>query len=165
MSPSLLAEYEHLTTRLDQMVERIKQLPSDTQRTPVGKSFSPEKALEHMAVLEKSYVDLAAKTDREAMKGKKGKPNFIFPLVLKSMSKPASSASPTPRMFQPSGAMSIEESAKLWRERRMQLLEYLKQFDDDDACLKNPLMGRLSPRDLYVLLERHQDYHDARLPE
>jgi len=146
------------------MVEKIKELPSDAQRAPMGKSFSPMKALEHMALTEKTYATYAQKTDPAKLKGRKGKPNFLYGFILKAISKPANVASPTGGPFSPSGEMSIEDSAKAWREERAKLLEHLKQFDDNDACLKNPIMGYLSPRDLFVLMERHQDYHDARLP-
>lgn len=164
MSPSLAAEFDHLGTRLDQMIERIKALPSDVQRAPVGKSFSPIKALEHMAITEKSYVELAKKTVAAKLVNRKGKPNFLYGLTLKALSKPVEVSTPTPRMFMPSGEMSIEDSAKLWKEQRAMLLGHLKAYDDVDAAIRNPLFGYLSPRDLFVLMERHQDYHEARLP-
>ncbi len=164
MSPSLTAEFEHLFTRMDEMVDKIKNLPSDTQRTPVGKSFSPEKALEHMGVLEKGYVDQIQKTSAAKLQNRQGKPNFFYPLVLKQMTKPAGTASPTPPVFQPKQGKSIEESAKFWKEQRTIIVDYLKRFDDNAAAVKSTFFGYLSPRDIYVLLERHQDYHDARLP-
>lgn len=164
MSPQLTAEFEYLTTRLEGMIEKVSNLPTDAQESPVGKSFSPVQAIEHMYVTEKSYTDYAKKTDQAKLKGRKGKPNFIYNFVLKGMNRPVGSNLPTPGMFQPKDGLSLEESSQKWRDERASLKEYLKKFNDNDACLKNPLMGWFSPRDLYVLMERHQDYHDARLP-
>lgn len=162
MSPSLTAEFEFLTTRLEQMVERVNELPSDAQRAPVGKSYAPVAAVEHMAVTEESYVNFAKKTDPNKLKGRKGKPNFLYNFILKAISKPATKT--TPSGFPPTGDVSLEDAAQRWREARATFMEHLKKFDDNDACLKNPIMGYLSPRDIYVLMERHQDYHDARIP-
>jgi hypothetical protein len=164
MSPDLIAEFEHLDTRTDIMVGRVRAMSEEVQQTPVGKSFSPLKALDHMAVLEASYVKYTQKSNPAKLKGRKGKPNFFYGLVLKSMRKPVGKTSPTPKMFMPHGGMSIDESEKLWKERRAKLVQLISPFGDDDAAMKHPFLGYLSPRDIFILLEKHQDYHDARLP-
>lgn len=163
MGPELVEQLEHLNTRIDQMVERVRQMPSDQQRSPVGKSFAPLEAVEHMAVTEQIYLDIVKKTDPAKLKGRKGKPNFIYGKVLQALNKPANVASFSPKPFHPKEILSVDESAAKWKARRRQLLDYLRPFGDDDAAIKHPLFGFMSPYDMFILLEKHQDYHDARL--
>lgn len=163
MGPELVEQLEYLNTRIDQMIERVREMPSDQQRMPVGKSFAPIQALEHMAVTEQIYIDIVKKTDPATLKGRKGKPNFLYGLVLKTLNKPAKVASFSPKPFLPKDDLSVDESAAKWKDLRGQLLDYLRPFGDDDAAIKHPLFGYMSPYDLFILLEKHQDYHDARL--
>ena len=164
MSPDLTAEFAHLETRSEGFVQRVRSYPPEVQSAPVGKSYSPIKAVEHLYLVEKSYVELAAKFDKAKFAGTKGKPSFFYRFVLKNMAKPSNTASPTLKKFEPAQAMPLEEAATKWREERAKLVAYLAEFDDDDAALKHPLFGPLSPRDMFILTEKHQDYHGLRLP-
>lgn len=163
MSPDLTQEFEHLNTRLEQMVERVKQMPDDQQKRPVGKSFAPVLAVAHMAVTEDIYLGLIRKTKPERIAGKKGKPNFIYGLVIKNMLKPKGKTIPSPAPFIPKSDTDLEQAAADWRASRAEVIAYLAKFDDNEAAVKHPFMGLLSPRDLFILEEKHQDYHDARL--
>ena len=164
MSPDLTAEFAHLDARADGFVERVRSYPPEVQSAPVGKSYSPQKAVEHMYLVERSYGELAVKFDKAKFAGKKGKPGFFYRFVLKNMAKPSNTASPTLKKFEPQHTMPLEEAATKWREERAKLVAYLAGFGDDDAALKHPLFGPLSPRDMFILAEKHQDYHGLRLP-
>jgi hypothetical protein len=164
MSPTLQSKFQILNERSNKMVDRVRAYNPTLQNAPVGRSFSPVHALEHMAMTEKLYADLTTKTDLVSLEGKQGKPNFIFRFILKAMAKPAGRVSPTIKDFTPTGVIGLEESAKLWSERRNRVVEHLSRFQDDQAALKHPLFGMLSPNDVFNLLNKHQDYHDIRLP-
>ena len=164
MSPDLAAEYEHLNTRVDVMIDRVKGYSPETQSAPVGKSYSPLKALEHMYLVDKDYVKLAGAFDKAKFVGKSGKPTFFYRFILRGMAKPASFAAPTIKKFSPDSAMPLDESAKKWREARAKLIAHMANFGDDEGAIKHPLFGLMSPRDFFILLEKHQDYHDVRLP-
>lgn len=164
MSPDLTAEFEHLDRRLDHMVNRVGAYAPEVQSAPVGKSYSPLKAVEHMYLVERLYVDMMKKFDRAKYAGRMGSPWFTYNFVLKNMAKPSNTAAPTLKAFSPDGAMPLAESASLWREERKKMIDQLEPFDDNQAAIKHPFFGFLSPRDLFILLEKHQDYHDVRLP-
>lgn len=164
MSPDLTAEFAHLDTRTDAFVERVRSYPPEVQTAPFGKSYSPLKAVEHMYLVEKSYVELTQKFNRAKYAGKKGKPGFFYGFVLKNMAKPSNFAAPTLKKFVPESAMALEDAAAQWREERAKLVAHLAQFDDDAVALKHPFFGPLSPRDMFILAEKHQDYHGLRLP-
>jgi hypothetical protein len=165
MSPDLTAEFQHLDTRTDAMVDRVRAYPPEVQNKPVDKSYSPLKAVEHMYLVERMYVDQIDKFDKAKYAGKVGKPWFTYHFVLKNMAKPANTASPTIKAFSPDGTMTLDESAANWREQRAKLITLLGDFDDNQAAIKHPFFGFLSPRDLFILLEKHTDYHEARLPK
>ena len=165
MSPDLIAELEYLDKRLDTMVQRVGEYPSDVQLAPVGKSFAPLKVVEHMYLVEKAYVEFASKSTKAKLAGKTGKVNLVYGFVLKNMAKPSNSAAPTLRKFSPNNSMALETSAKRWREERAKLVQHLSDFGDNDAAIKHPIFGLMSPRDVFILLEKHQDYHDVRLPK
>jgi hypothetical protein len=115
-------------------------------------------------LVEKEYVKMAEGTDRAKYAGKSGKPSFMYRFVLKGMAKPAAVAAPTLKKFSPESGISVEESAKQWREQRAMLVSHLSAFGDNDGAIKHPMFGLLSPRDMFIIQEKHQDYHDARLP-
>jgi len=165
MSPDLTAEFAHLDSRLDRFVERVGQYSPEVQAAPFGKSYSPLKAIEHMYLVDKDYVDFLAKFQKEKYAGKVGKPNFFYRFVLKSMAKPSNQAAPTIKKFTPESAMSLEESTQKWKEERAKIVQHLSTFADNDVAMKHPFFGLLSPRDIFILVEKHQDYHDVRLPK
>ena len=165
MSPDLIAEFEHLDKRTDAILSRVGAMSPEAQATPFGKSYSPLRTIEHMYLVEKGYVDIAMKFDRAKFSGKKGKLTFMYKFVLKGMAKPSNIAAPTIKKFSPDSGMSLEESSRKWRENRMKLIQHLSGFGDDEAAMKHPLFGLMSPRDVFILLEKHQDYHDVRLPK
>ena len=80
------------------------------------------------------------------------------------MAKPSTVAAPALKKFEPGTTMPLEESGAKWRENRAKLVKHLSAFDDSEAAMKHPFFGLLSPRDLFILLEKHQDYHSVRLP-
>jgi hypothetical protein len=164
MSPELIEQFEYLNVRLDQMADRIRELPTDVQNQPVVASFSPRKALEHMAATDQMYLDVIKKTDASKLKGKRGKANFIFGKVLQKLNSPAGKNVPSLPMLLPKQELEVEESIAKWKSSRAQIIEHMNKFDDDDAAIKHPFFGLMSPYDLFLLLEKHQDYHDARLP-
>ena len=146
------------------MIDRVAAYAPEVQNAPVGKSYSPLKALEHMYLVDKDYVKLVGGFDKAKFAGKSGKPTFFYRFILKGMAKPASIAAPTIRKFSPDSAMSLDESAKKWREARAKLISHMGNFGDDEGAIKHPLFGLMSPRDFFIILEKHQDYHDVRLP-
>ncbi|MEI8282644.1 MAG: hypothetical protein WCG75_09595 [Armatimonadota bacterium] len=164
MSPDLTAEFAHLDSRLDRFVERVGAYSPEVQAAPFGKSYSPLKAVEHMYLVDKGYVGFVAKFNKGKFAGKEGKPNFFYRFVLKSMTKPSNQAAPTIKKFSPESAMSLEESTRNWKEERAKFVQYLSGFGDSEVAMKHPFFGLLSPRDIFILLEKHQDYHDVRLP-
>jgi hypothetical protein len=164
MSPDLAAEYEHLNTRVDGMIDRVAAYSPEVQAAPVGKSYSPLKAVEHMYLVDKDYVKLAEGFDKAKFAGRSGKPTFFYQFILRGMAKPANFAAPTLKKFSPESAVLLEESAKKWREARSKLIAHMGNFGDDEGAIKHPLFGLMSPRDFFILLEKHQDYHDVRLP-
>ena len=117
-----------------------------------------------MFLVDRSYVEFAAKFDKTKSGGKPGKPSFIYRYVLRSLAKPSNFASPTLKRFEPENAMPLEEAANKWRDERAKLVAYLENFDDNEAALKHPFFGLLSPRDMFILSEKHLDYHGLRLP-
>ncbi len=165
MSPDLTAEFAHLDSRIDRFVERVGGYSPEIQAAPFGKSFSPLKAVEHMCLVDKGYVDLVAKFNKEKYAGKVGKPNFFYRFVVKSMTKPSNQAAPTIKKFSPESAMPLEESTLKWKEQRAKIVQHLSQFGDNDVAMKHPFFGLMSPRDIFILIEKHQDYHDVRLPK
>jgi hypothetical protein len=165
MSPDLAAEFKHLDTRLEAMIERIKEYSPEVQAAPVGKSYSPLKTLEHMFLVERDYAKMASAFDKIKFAGKTGKPSFMYRFVLKGMAKPANTAAPTIKKFSPDSSMSLEDSARQWRTERAKLVSHLSAFDDNVSAIKHPLFGHLSPRDVFIIQEKHQDYHEARLPK
>ena len=118
-----------------------------------------------MYLVEKDYVNFMSKFQNEKYAGKVGSPNFIYRVVLKSMAKPSNHVAPTVKKFSPESAMPLEESTRKWKEERAKIVQHLNSFGDNDVALKHPLFGRLSPRDIFILIEKHQDYHDVRLPK
>ena len=164
MSPDLTAEYAHLDTRTDGFITRVRSFPPEVQTAPVGKSYSPLKVVEHMYLVERSYVELAEKFDRQKYACKKGNASFIYKFVLKNMAKPSNFAAPTLKKFVPQQAMPLDDSTAKWKAERAKLVAHLSQFNDDDAAINHPLFGLLSPREMFILEEKHQDYHGVRLP-
>lgn len=164
MSPDLAAEFEHLNTRVDAMIDRVTTYAPDVQDAPVGKSYSPLKAVEHMFLVDKDYVKLVEGFDKAKFAGKGGKPTLFYRFILRGMAKPASFAAPTLKKFSPDNAMPLEDSAKKWRDSRAKLIAHMANFSDDEGAIKHALFGLMSPRDFFILLEKHQDYHDVRLP-
>ena len=67
-------------------------------------------------------------------------------------------------MLLPKNELEVEDSIAKWKSCRAQIIKYVQEFDDDAAAIKHPFFGLMSPYDLFLLLEKHQDYHDARLP-
>ncbi len=165
MSPDLAAEFEHLNSRVDAMIDRVATYAPDVQDAPVGKSYSPLRAIEHMYLVDKDYVKLVEGFDKAKFAGKGGKPTFFYRFILRGMAKPASFAAPTLKKFSPDNAMPLEDSAKKWREARAKLIAHMANFGDDEGAIKHALFGLMSPRDFFIILEKHQDYHDVRLPK
>ena len=164
MSPDLTAELAHLDSRIDRFSERVGAYTPEVQSAPFGKSFSPLKAVEHMYLVEKEYVGFVSKFRKEKYAGKVGKPNFFYRFVLKNMAKPSNHVAPTIKKFVPDSAMPLEEATQKWKEERAKLVQHLSEFGDNDVAMKHPFFGLLSPRDIFILMEKHQDYHDVRLP-
>ncbi len=163
MTPELTQQFENLGVRMEHMIDRVREMPTDQQRSPVGKSFSPLQAIEHMAKTEQIYVGFIDKTNAAAVAGKKSKPNFLFGQLLKQLGKPQTSTVPSPGPFQPKEELDLDESARRWKEAKEKIHEYVAKFEDDAAAIKHPFFGWLSPYDMFLMMEKHQDYHDSRL--
>lgn len=146
------------------MISRISSLSPELLTSPVGKSMPPESALEHMMITEGIYLKMINKEVGAKMAGKRPKVTFFYNFIMKAMEKPADQTAFMPKMFAPSGQVNLETAANQWRERRASLRAYLQHVNDDECCGGNLLEGRLSPVHVCELMNRHQDYHDARLP-
>jgi hypothetical protein len=157
--------WSKLDDRMNGMIGKVESLSPDSQITPFGKSFSPIEAIEHLAMTERYYVKLIQQSDASKLSNRRGKPNFIYRLIIKQMAKPALVASPTIKDFTPGNNLTLESVVKNWRTTRNELRALVEPSKDHDAAImKHPLMGFLSPYDIWFILEKHQDYHDIRLP-
>jgi hypothetical protein len=157
--------WTQLDGRMNAMIKRVQSLSPELQKQPVGKSFSPLEALEHMAITEQLYVDLAKKTDMGKMQGRNGKPNFFYRMVMKQMLAPKGKTASTIKELTPAPGVTLEGAAQKWRTNRAALKAHFASVGNDDAAaFKHSFFGYLSANDVFTLLGRHQDYHDARLP-
>jgi hypothetical protein len=165
MSPELIKKWDELDSRMEKMIELVGSYPDDVRRAPVGKSFSPADALEHMALTELLYDGLIKNFDPLKHGSKKAKRNFFFKFIERGMKRPAGTTAPTIPDLTPTGVgIATEMSAKKWRDARAKLREHLVGFDDHQTALFHPLFRAMSPEIVFDLLWTHQDYHDARLP-
>lgn len=164
MSPALKARFDSLDERIEAFIAKVDSYPVEVQTAPVGPSFSPLDALEHMGKLEQKYVDQIEASRGHRAIGKPSKVRFTFGIVLKMMEKPAGEASPAPKMFEPTGRVSPEIAAQVWREARARVRKRAEEFEDDQTCMVNLIFGAMSPRKLCEIFESHQAYHEARLP-
>jgi hypothetical protein len=164
MSPALKARYDSLDHRLADFAAKVEGYPVDVQTAPVGKSFSPLEALEHMAKVDKGYVEQIEGSRNHKRIGTPAKPRILYGFVLNKMGTSVEKNAPVPKMFDPSGNVSPSQSTKEWKEARAKVRKRAEEFEDDQTCLVNLFFGTLSPRTLCDLLEKHQDYHDVRLP-
>lgn len=165
MSPQLKQKFAELDARLESMVNRVESMPEKVQTAPFGKSYSPKLTIEHMAKVDESYFTFIEKATLKPLPKQPSEPNFIYRFVLKKMQEPANKIAPVTKEMAAEGKLTVQESAEKWRSARKKIVAFLDKFEDTHPAIKHPLFGKMSPTAIYVLMEKHQGYHDIRMPQ
>jgi len=100
---------------------------------------------------------LAAKFDRQNTP-ERGRGEFHLPIRAQEHGKAREHRLTTLKSSCPTTRFPRRGSDQMEGERA-KLVAHLAQFSDDDAAIKHPFFGLLSPRDMFILEEKHQDYH------
>lgn len=168
MTPELHQAFSVLNERMNDLISKVQSLSPELQRLPVGKSFSPAEMLDHMGMTEASYLPFMEAARKQPLPHAPSQPSLFFK-VYKMFTKRMKSGSkvtvPAPSNLVPVDVKDVDESAAAWRDARVKVLEFLKDFDDDVQCIHHKMFGKISPRQIHDLFSTHQNYHETRLPQ
>lgn len=149
--------WKSLEVRRKKLVDRVMALDPEAQALSKNKGFTPAETLDHMAASEAWYIDRLTPEQQS----RKAKPNFLFRWLVAQMRK--TRQLPAPGAMRPRQGVDAAAGADRWAKVREELGAALRASSYDDAIIRHPIFGRMSPKDILDLLEAHHDYHESRL--
>lgn len=166
MHPELAKRFAELEKRRVALVERVRTLPAEKQKTKRSPSeFSPVEMIMHIAITEHGDVVYLRKTPPESLKGKRPKTTFFFKSTVSRMQNPVKQM-PTLPFMEPKEDVDLALAADSWAAARIQIAEYLEKVETpSEAFIKfHFIFGTASAQEFLDLLEAHMNYHEKRFP-
>ncbi|HMS56757.1 MAG TPA: DinB family protein, partial [Fimbriimonadaceae bacterium] len=149
------AMWASLEQRRKSLTDRILAMPPEQQRAGTSKSFSPAEVLDHMALSEAWYLPMMDKADRQTLKAKGAKVNFLYGMVVRKLR--SAKSVPSMRDMTPKADVKPEDGAEHWEKVRNDLRLRISAVGLDEPVFRHPLFGRMSPRHVMEIFDAHTD--------